>query len=107
MTHTEIFNAKCDKGVARTKLARWCDEVEKLNCKFFNSAIQAMQNNYETIVNYFENRFANAFAESFNAKIKAFRNQFRGSATSHSSSTDYFYFLPNLFIAPLGFAGEP
>ena len=41
--------------------------VEKLNSKFFNSVIQTMQNNYATIVNYFENRSTNASAESFNA----------------------------------------
>ena len=78
MKLTEIFNTKCDKGVALTKLARWYDEVERLNCKFFNSVIQTMQNNYGTIANYFENRSTNASAESFNAKVKAFRNQFRG-----------------------------
>ena len=75
---TEIFNTKCDKSVALTKLARWYDEGEKMNCKFFNSVIQTMQNNYATIANYFENRSTNASAESFNAKVKAFRNQFRG-----------------------------
>ena len=30
------------------------------------------------MTNYFENRSTNASAESFNAKVKAFRNQFRG-----------------------------
>ena len=34
--------------------------------------------NYDSILNYFDNRSTNASAESFNAKIKAFRNQFRG-----------------------------
>lgn len=29
--------------------------------------------NYQTILNYFDNRSTNAAAESFNAKIKAFR----------------------------------
>ena len=78
MKLTKIFNTKCDKGVALTKLARWYDEVEKLNCNFFNSVILTMQNNYATIANYFENQSINASAESFNAKVKAFRNQFRG-----------------------------
>lgn len=80
MKLTDIFNTKCNKSVALTKLARWYGEVEKLNCKFFNSVTQTMQNNYATIVNYFENRSTNASAESFNAKVKAFRNQFRGVA---------------------------
>ena len=78
MKLTEIFNTKYSKGEALTKLARWYDEVERLHCKYFNSVIQTMQNNYATIANYFENRSTNASAESFNAKVKAFRNQFRG-----------------------------
>jgi transposase len=80
MKLTEIFNSKCNRSVALTKLARWYDEVEKLNSRFFDSVIQTMQNNYATITNYFENRSTNASAESFNAKVKAFRNQFRGVA---------------------------
>lgn len=61
-----------------SKLAKWYDKVEIFDCKFFNSVIRTMQNNYRTICNYFDNRFTNASAESFNAKIKAFRSQFRG-----------------------------
>lgn len=37
-----------------------------------------LTNNYDTILNYFDNRSTNASAESFNAKVKAFRLQFRG-----------------------------
>lgn len=79
MALTKIYNQRIDdKGIALTKLAHWYESVERLNCKFFNSVIATMQNNYETIVNYFENRSTNASAESFNAKVKAFRAQFRG-----------------------------
>lgn len=78
MRLTEIFNTKYAKGVAITKLAHWYNDVENLNSKFFNSVINTMQNNYGTIANYFDNRSTNASAESFNAKVKAFRNQFRG-----------------------------
>ncbi|MBR4155466.1 MAG: transposase [Bacteroidales bacterium] len=78
MKLTDIFNTRCHKGIALAKLARWYNEVERLNCKFFNSVIQTMQNNYATIANYFDNRSTNASAESFNAKVKAFRSQFRG-----------------------------
>ncbi|MCO5255365.1 MAG: transposase [Lentimicrobium sp.] len=35
-------------------------------------------NHYRKILNYFDNRSTNASAESFNAKIKAFRQQYRG-----------------------------
>lgn len=78
MELTKIYNQKMDKNVALTKLAKWYDKVEKLNLKYFKSVIETMQNNYQTIVNYFENRSTNAAAESFNAKVKAFRSQFRG-----------------------------
>lgn len=75
---TQIYNLKIKKEVALTKFAHWYNKVDNLNCKFFKSVIQTMQNNYRDIVNYFDNRSTNASAESFNAKIKAFRSQFRG-----------------------------
>ncbi|MEG1405206.1 MAG: transposase [Alistipes sp.] len=80
MELTQIYNRKeiKDKGIALTLLAKWYDKVERVGCKFFNSVIQTMQNNYATIVNYFDHRSTNASAESFNAKVKAFRAQFRG-----------------------------
>ncbi|WP_084608493.1 transposase [Xylanibacter oryzae] len=33
---------------------------------------------YERILNFFDNRLTNASAESFNAKLKGFRATFRG-----------------------------
>jgi transposase len=49
--------------------------------------------NYDSILNYFDKRSTNASAESFNAKIKAFRNQFRGVR-----KVDFFLFrLTKLF----------
>ena len=78
MELTQIYNTAKSKGVGLTKLARWYNRVEKLNLKFFKSVIVTMQNNYDSIANYFIRRATNASAESFNAKIKAFRSQFRG-----------------------------
>lgn len=78
MELTQIYNKTSNKAIALTKLARWYDKVEKLNLTYFKSVINTMQNNYGTIVNYFDNRSTNASAEAFNAKIKAFRSQFRG-----------------------------
>ncbi len=78
MELTQIYNSSSSKGVALTKLAHWYERVEGLKSKFFNSVVNTMQNNYETIINYFNNRSTNASAESFNAKVKAFRSQFRG-----------------------------
>ncbi|WP_255580313.1 transposase [Flavobacterium sp. UMI-01] len=44
----------------------------------FNIVLNTIKINYQSILNYFDNRSTNASAESFNAKIKAFRAQFRG-----------------------------
>lgn len=73
-----IYERTSHKGIALTSLARWYDKVEKTGFKSFNTISATIQNNYLTILNYFDNRSTNASAESFNAKIKAFRSQFRG-----------------------------
>ncbi len=46
------------------------DKVERLNLMFSGSVIQTIQNNYDTVTNYFENRATNASAQSFNVKSK-------------------------------------
>lgn len=74
----DIFNGKCDPGVARLNLARWYNEVEALGYDEFNTVLETFENHNATIINYFEDRLTNASAESFNARIKAFRSQFRG-----------------------------
>ncbi|NQX86171.1 MAG: transposase [Flavobacteriaceae bacterium] len=61
-----------------TKLAHWFKEVEESGFKAFNIIANSISLNYQSILNYFDNRGTNASAESFNAKVKAFRAQFRG-----------------------------
>jgi len=73
-----IYNNTPNKMFALTRLAKWYDEVEQAGFKSFNILSKTIRNNYERILNYFDNRSTNASAESFNAKIKAFRAQFRG-----------------------------
>lgn len=74
----EIYHTVKDKGVGFTRLAKWYDEVEKSGFKSFGIVSRSIQNNYQNILNFFDNRNTNASAESFNAKIKAFRSCFRG-----------------------------
>lgn len=74
----QIYETKKGKDIAITKLALWYQQVEKSGFKSFNTVMNTISANYQTILNYFENRSTNASAESFNAKIKAFRAQFRG-----------------------------
>lgn len=75
---SSILSHSKDRLVAFKKLAIWYNRIEEAGCKSFNTIARTVQNNYETILNYFDNRSTNASAESFNAKIKAFRSQFRG-----------------------------
>nr|WP_244860607.1 transposase [Flavobacterium psychroterrae] len=88
-----IYNNHNDKHIAMTKLAHWYRNVEQSGFKNFNILLNTITVNYQSILNYFDNRSTNASAESFNAKIKAFRSQFRGVR-----NVDFFLFrLSNLF----------
>lgn len=73
-----IFQNTKWKDVAYTKLAQWYRKVEETKFKAFATVAKTIQNHYQTILNYFDNRATNADAESFNAKIKEFRRVFRG-----------------------------
>lgn len=74
----DIYNKNTVKEIAAGKLAHWYNRVEEMGIPHFKTVIETMQNNYLSVLNYFEKRSTNAAAESFNAKIKAFRAQFRG-----------------------------
>jgi len=88
-----IYNTNNDKNVAMLKLAHWYKRGEESGFKNFNIVLNTITVNYQSILNYFDNRSTNASAESFNAKIKAFRSQFRGVR-----KIDFFLFrLSNIF----------
>ncbi|WP_347349851.1 transposase, partial [Flavobacterium sp. CSZ] len=72
-----IYNNHNNKHIAMTKLAHWYRNVEDSGFKNFNILLNTITVNYQSILNYFDNRSTNASAESFNAKVKAFRSQFR------------------------------
>ena len=80
LTHSlrMIFTKNTVKDAARRNLALWYNQVEESGFKPFNTILRTIQNHYEDILNFFNNRSTNASAESFNAKIKAFRNALRG-----------------------------
>lgn len=75
---SSILSNSKSRMIAFKKLALWYNKIQEAGFKSFNTIARTIQNNYETILNYFDNRSTNASAESFNAKIKAFRSQFRG-----------------------------
>ena len=73
-----ILSQSKDRLVAFKKLVIWYNKIEKLDYKSFNTISRTIQNNYEAVLNYFDNKSKNASTESFNVKIKALRSQFRG-----------------------------
>ncbi|MEZ7500539.1 transposase [Flavobacterium sp. Arc3] len=89
-----MCNSTNDKNVAILKLAHWYRKMEESSFKNFNIVLNTITVNYNSILNYFDNRSINASAESFNAKkIKGFRSQFIGVR-----KIDFFLFrLSNLF----------
>ena len=78
MNLSNIFEKTTDKVYGLARLARWHEKVRQAGFKAFNTISRTIENHYQTILNYFDNRSTNASAESFNAKLKAFRSQFRG-----------------------------
>lgn len=66
-------NKKMSKEIAYTKLVHWFKELENSGFKAFNIVANSIRLNYQSILNYFDNRSTNASPESFNTKIKAFR----------------------------------
>ena len=75
---SRIYTSTTEKIYAYTRLAKWHEKVEQVGFKVFNTISKTIMNHYKKILNYFDNRSTNASAESFNAKIKAFRQHYRG-----------------------------
>lgn len=73
-----IFTICKSKQIAFKRLAIWYNHVEEVGIDAFKTVARSVQQHYESILNFFDNRSTNASAESFNAKIKAFRATSRG-----------------------------
>ena len=70
-----VFNKTKDKVNALAKLAKWHEKLRQAGFKTFNTVSRTVENHYETILNYFNNRSTNASAESFNARRRTVKNQ--------------------------------
>ncbi|MDY3246903.1 MAG: transposase [Prevotella sp.] len=49
--------------MARPKLTLWFNQVERWNCKEFNTVIKTFQNHYDRILNFFNDKRTNASSE--------------------------------------------
>jgi transposase len=75
---TAIFNNCTGVDTALDAIDKWIQKVKRAQEKVFDSVVDTIKANIDTIVNYFEARSTNASAESFNAKVKIFRAQLKG-----------------------------
>lgn len=78
MMFRNIYQTAKTKAQADDKLTQWIKKVNEYDFSSFITAGDSILYHKENILNYFMNKTTNAFAESFNAKIKNFRNIFRG-----------------------------
>ena len=88
-----IFTICKNKQVAFRRLAIWYNDVEAAGIDAFKTVARSVQQHYEAILNFFDNRSTNASAESFNAKIKAFRATSRGVR----DTTFFLFRLANIY----------
>lgn len=70
-----IFNDTPEKIYALTRLAKWYEKVRQAGFKVFNTVARTIENHYQTIANYFDNRSTNASAESFNRVVGPCQDQ--------------------------------
>jgi len=90
---TYIYENNTQSNIAIVKLAKWYNSFFSQPISDFNTVAKSIQVHYQGILNYFDNRSTNASAESFNAKLKSFRNEFKGVRDSK-----FFLFrLTNIF----------
>jgi transposase len=89
----KIFTICKSKQVAFKRLANWYNDVEAAGIDAFKTVARSVQQHYEAILNFFDNRSTNASAESFNAKIKAFRATSRGVR----DTTFFLFRLANIY----------
>lgn len=89
----KIFTVSKNKQQAFKQLAIWYNDVEDAGIDAFKTVARSVQQHYESILNFFDNRSTNASAESFNAKIKAFRATSRGVR----DTTFFLFRLANIY----------
>lgn len=93
MEFRNIYEEKL-RDKADIRLKNWLKKAIGFEKNIFRTAANSIENNKETILNFFNNRSTNANAESFNAKIKLFRANQRGVA-----DTSFFLFRLEKFFA--------
>ena len=75
---TIFKNKELTTDSEKTRLQKWCDDVEASGFEALKTAAETIESRIEEVANYFEERNTNASAESLNSKLKGFRSMLRG-----------------------------
>jgi len=75
---TQIFNTKCSRKVALSKLNRWIESIENSDVQCFGSFIKTLQKYKSSVLNYFKARKNSGFVEGLNNKIKVAKRRCYG-----------------------------
>jgi len=75
---THIFNSKCSRKSATSKLERWIRRVEKSDTRCFDRFLKTLAKYKPSILNYFKNRSNSGFVEGLNNKIKVIKRRCYG-----------------------------
>jgi len=81
---THIFNTHSDRKSAMAKIDRWIKQVNKSDCKCFNTFIDTLQKYKPSIANYFKDRKTSGFVEGLNNKIKVIKRRCYGFTKTES-----------------------
>lgn len=67
------FNDAREKEVARNRIKKFADHVEKSNIQEFKDALDSFRHHYDLIMNAFEVEYTNGFTEGKNNNIKSMK----------------------------------
>ncbi len=73
-----IFNSKISRKEAVIKISEWKQQAEIFNNKYLNTFLTTLDNWYDSILNYFNERISNGIVEGKNNKIKMIKRRAYG-----------------------------
>lgn len=75
---SEIFDQKVSKAVGCRKVRSWIKKVEKSVLKCFDGLLKTLEQWWEAITNYFDERATNGFVEGLNNNLKVLKRRCYG-----------------------------
>jgi transposase len=70
-----IFNLKISRKEAINRIKKWEQQAENFNNQYLNAFLKTLNNWYEGILNYFNDRISNGIVEGKNNKVKMIKRR--------------------------------